>query len=168
MIYTERYLVENISESDRIDLERLFTNSHTRKYLGGVVKIEDLNNKINKIIENSKNVCYLKVMLKDTREFIGLLYLDMHYNGEDKELSYEFLPQYFGKGYAFESINEVLKYFFLKYKISRILAETQVNNKRSIKLLEKLGFTFIKNLERFGEVQVIFMIYREDFLGAKG
>ena len=157
-MFTERCLIENIDERDRAVLEKLFTNQDTRQYLGGIVKEENLEDKIDNLIENSINGSCLKVSLKGTDEFIGLLYLDLHHNGIDKELSYEFLPEYWGKGYAYESIKEFLQHVFNEKRLTRILAETQIKNKNSIKLLEKLGFVLIEEIERFGEKQGIFVL----------
>jgi len=65
----------------------------------------------------------------------------------DVDIGFAFLPQYTGKGYAFEAATAVLTYAKTKLKLKRIVAITAVNNDRSIKLLEKLGFHYEKMVQ---------------------
>jgi len=61
---------------------------------------------------------------------------------EHPDLGFAFLPEAWGKGYAFEAASAVLKHTQDALSLSRILAITNPDNDASIKLLGRLGFQF--------------------------
>lgn len=68
-------------------------------------------------------------------------YVCFHAEGEKYDLGYCFHSAYHGKGYAFESCTEIMKYFAERKNIKTFTAGTAMENIPSRKLLEKLGFT---------------------------
>lgn len=156
MLSSKRCLIKKIKRQDEENIKKLYTSEKVREYLGGIIDGYSLEKKINELIEKD-NKCW-KVVNKKTLEFIGLIGIGKHHDSETQEIFYEFFPEYWGKGYASESINEVIQYIFVEMKLPKILAETQLKNEKSIKLLKTLGFVFVKELERFGEKQGVFEI----------
>ncbi len=69
----------------------------------------------------------------------GLLRRDFH---PDVEIGFAFLPQFRGKGYAFESAAAVMKLGLDTHRLARIVAVTAPHNQDSIKVLERLGLQF--------------------------
>ena len=158
MLETERCILKKIEKDDFEEIKKMYINECVRKYLGGIIQETDLEKKFSKLFEKSLNLNYWKILEKGTDNFLGMIYLDTHYNGINNEISYEFLPQFWGKGYGFETINCVIKYCFDELCLSELLAETQIKNTRSIKLLKKLNFVLTEIVERFGEEQGIFKL----------
>ncbi|WP_425389321.1 GNAT family N-acetyltransferase [Cytobacillus kochii] len=93
---------------------------------------------------------------KHTHHHLGFIALTPHHCEADIEISYQFFPDGWGKGYARETIHEVLVFAFSNLNEQKVVAETQVANKRSCQLLEKLGFTIDCYIDRFGARQVIY------------
>lgn len=60
----------------------------------------------------------------------------------DVDLGYAFLPGFRGAGYAFEAAAAVLRYAEATLKLPRVVAITALDNERSARLLQKLGFRF--------------------------
>lgn len=58
------------------------------------------------------------------------------------DLGFAFLDEFTGRGYAYEACQGVLNYAKNNLQISALLAITMPENKKSIKLLEKLNFVF--------------------------
>ena len=58
------------------------------------------------------------------------------------DIGYALLPQYMGKGYAYETATAVLGYAFGVLKQEKILAITLPENTASVKLLQKLGMQY--------------------------
>ena len=56
------------------------------------------------------------------------------------EVGYSVLPQYQRRGYATEAVSGLLSWAFAHAEVSRVIAETLLDNERSIRLLEKLSF----------------------------
>mgnify|MGYP002626942235 CR=1 FL=1 len=90
--------------------------------------------------------------------FIGIIDIAPYYDGTSKELSYMFLPEYWGQGYAFESIKAVLDYCRKHLKLVRIVSETQTKNERSCALLERLGYKLHDQLIRFDAEQNVYVL----------
>lgn len=67
-----------------------------------------------------------------------------HLDGVD--LGYALLPEYFGKGYAIEATKAVLDYGLRTLGLNRIIAIVLHGNPRSIAILEKLGFSYEKDI----------------------
>ena len=65
----------------------------------------------------------------------------------DVDVGYAFLPQFRGKGYAFEAASAVLEYGNRVFGLKRILAITSLDNAGSIRVLEKAGMKFEREME---------------------
>ncbi len=62
------------------------------------------------------------------------------------DIGFAFLPQYEGKGYAFESAQKIVTIAKRKYHLSKINGITTKENLSSQKLLKKLGLEFVKEI----------------------
>lgn len=87
------------------------------------------------------------VKLKDGNIPIGLCGLIKRDSLEDIDIGFAFLPDYEGKGFAFESCAAILENAKTQFAISRVVAITVKENSRSIQLLEKIGFVFEKFIQ---------------------
>ena len=61
---------------------------------------------------------------------------------EDVDIGFAFLPEFRGKGYAYESASAVMAYGRRTFDLNRLVAITSPDNYDSARLLEKLGFKF--------------------------
>ncbi len=62
------------------------------------------------------------------------------------DIGYAFLPNYTGNGYAYESVSAALHYAKTTLLMPEIFAIVLPGNLPSVKLLDKLGFRFVKQL----------------------
>lgn len=70
---------------------------------------------------------------------------------DDVDLGFAFLPQGRGQGYALEAAEAVLRYAATALGLRRVAAITDLENQRSIRLLERLGLRFTRLLAYPGE-----------------
>jgi [ribosomal protein S5]-alanine N-acetyltransferase len=84
------------------------------------------------------------VSLKEEDLPIGICGLIKRAELEHVDIGFAYLPDYSGRGYAFEAASATLEYAKNSLALTRILAITNQDNIRSIKLLEKLGLQFEK------------------------
>lgn len=84
------------------------------------------------------------VTLKPSLEPIGICGLLKRIQFDDIDLGYAFLPGFWSRGFAFESATAMLEFARTTLGAARTLALVSPENARSIKLLEKIGFTFIE------------------------
>lgn len=60
----------------------------------------------------------------------------------DPDIGFAFLPDFCGKGYARESATAVIAHERTVFGLARLLAVTSIDNRDSIRLLERLDFRF--------------------------
>lgn len=68
------------------------------------------------------------------------------------DLGFAFLPEFEGKGYAFESSKALITWADKKIDYTKILAITLKENRRSISLLQRLGFHLVDEYKKDEEV----------------
>lgn len=148
-INTERLLIRYFEESDSRDLYDYLSKEDVVRYEPyGPYSYEAA---VSETIRRTKDKNFYAVALK-TGKVIGNLYLAKG-DFDTYELGYVFNSDYWGKGYAFESIKALITYAFNNLGVRRIVAMCNPLNERSWKLLEHLTFrregTLIKNLYFF-------------------
>jgi [ribosomal protein S5]-alanine N-acetyltransferase len=157
MLMTKRCELTAISEKDYESIWRLYVDEDVRKYLDGIVDEISFSIRFQMMLESNY---YWTVRLKDTKEFIGLVCLDIGHDMINTEIGYQFLPAYWGKGYAKEVVERVIEYGFHSLKLTTIVAETPTVNERACRLLRRVGMKFEKTLKRFGSEQCMFSIQK--------
>lgn len=155
---TKRCIIQVLKQDDYEDVKKVYFYSRVRQFLGGVVSIERYNASFNEMIKATDESFYLVVRLKNTNDFIGLISIDEHHDGVYKELSYQFVPDFWGNGYALETTKEVINFVSKELNLKGIVSETQVANKASCRLLNKLGMKITDKVYRFNEEQYIFSL----------
>lgn len=144
-IVTERLVLDEICEGDYdfiVALEQIPENK--------VYEMEGVLDR-DKIIEQCKeffderaqlpNNGAVKFIIKLKNETpIGFVSLVCNWEKtREWELGYALLPNYFYKGYAYESSQAVIQYAFEDLKIHKLMAFVNANNHPSLKLLERLN-----------------------------
>ena len=157
IINTDRCCIFNLQQADVEKAVRLFTDDRVRRYLGGTLSVELAVEKLNSWL-NKQNDLYLTVSLLENGGFVGIISVTDHHDGKFKEISYQFLPEFWGKGLGYETISAILDYLKINYGIKELIAETQSRNLGSCRLLKKLGFELCETVFRFGEYQNIYRI----------
>lgn len=84
------------------------------------------------------------VETKEGQKPIGMCGIINRATLDNPDIGFAFLPEYIGRGYGYEIASATLLHAKEKLHLSKIVAITLPNNKNSIGLLEKLGFTFTK------------------------
>ncbi|MGB5383389.1 MAG: GNAT family N-acetyltransferase [Lutimonas sp.] len=95
---------------------------------------------INARADNPRKQFFWKIVLKRHGEFIGVAGLTLSADRFKKgEIYYKILPGYWGKGYATEAAKLLVEIGFNNFELHRIEAGVATQNKRSIRVLEKIG-----------------------------
>lgn len=84
------------------------------------------------------------VELKKGKIPIGMCGIIRRENLADPDIGFAFLPEYTGQGFAFEIASATMKYAKDVLGLPVICAITVANNSSSIKLLNKIGLTFVR------------------------
>lgn len=83
---------------------------------------------------------------KADRVAVGICGLVKRPELDDVDIGFAFLPDYCRQGYAHESAVGVLQLASGRFGLQRIVAITSQDNQPSIRLLEKLAFSYEKNI----------------------
>ncbi|WP_413305938.1 GNAT family N-acetyltransferase [Bacillus sp. 1P10SD] len=158
MFETERCVIRCLQKSDFADVKKLYVNEDVRKYLGGVRPDDSIEVVFDEMLHSSNDSFYWVVSEKHTDDFIGMVSLDPHHDGDYLEMSYQLLPTWWGAGYATEVVQVIINFALDDLNLPKVIAETQIANRPSCRLLEKLGMNLEGTLSRFGAEQAIYSI----------
>jgi len=113
-----------------MDVPRHYSVSDSEKLLQSIE--ESLKN------ENGINWAIIE---KDSNAFIGYIgFIRIFSEHCRAEIGYALKPEYWGKGYMYETINRLVKFGFEEIKLHSIEANVNPMNERSKKVLERVGF----------------------------
>ena len=153
---TKRCRINLLAESDFNEALPLLTDETVRRYLGGPISDESAYQRLKRWTDQPDSI-YYTIRLKDSQTLIGLVDISPHHNAVEKEVSYQFLPEYWGQGYATEILQWILTHCREELQVSSVVSETQSANLRSRRLLERCGYTERERLIRFGKEQIIYV-----------
>src|ERR1044071_7079049 len=88
-----------------------------------------------------------QVELKDSHTPIGMCGLLKREELPQPDVGFAFLPDFWNKGFGYEAAAAVLNDARERLQLNRVLAIVNPDNEASIRLLEKLGFSFERNLK---------------------
>ncbi len=151
ILTTKRLIIRELTLTDaRFVLELLNTPQYIQ-FIGDkkVRSIKDAEANIQERVDSYKSNGFglWLVVLKGSEVPVGTCGLIKRDTLEDVDIGFAFHPNYFNEGYAYEAAKACLHYGYEKLVLSKIVGITDVDNQASIKLLEKLGLQFEKELE---------------------
>ena len=147
---TERLILREITPDDKYGMFELDSDPQVHTYLGNhpISKLSDAESMIQEIRKQyiERGIGRLAVIEKGTNSFVGWSGLklvkevtNMHIDFYD--IGYRFIKNYWGKGYATESVIASLKYGFEELKLATIYGMADVRNIASRNVLKKCGLS---------------------------
>lgn len=155
VVETDRLVLRRLSTDDAEFVLELLNEASFLRFIGdkGVRTLDDARDYILKgpvdSYERFGFGLYL-TLLKESGVPIGICGLLKRESLKDVDVGFAFLPQFWSRGYAFESASAVMAYGRSALGLNRIVAVTNPDNHGSIRVLEKLGLRF-ENMVRLSE-----------------
>ena len=146
-IATDRLRLRCLTNDDWPVLQRILTDPDVRQFLGGPVG-QRLLGKLSASDPGDQQGAFAVV---SDKTMVGMVNIEDE--REDRELSYQFLPEHWGNGYAAEASRAVLDWAWRTTESRSLIAVTQSANVRSLRLLDRLGFVFEKTFIEFDAEQ---------------
>lgn len=147
VIETERLILREMALDDAEFILGLLNQPSFLRHIGdkGVRTLDDardyiLNGPVESYQRNGFGL-YL-VESKESQAPMGICGLLKRETLDDVDVGFAFVPEFWSRGYAFESASAVLAYARDALGLERIVAVVSPGNQASIKLLEKLGLRF--------------------------
>jgi len=154
---TKRLIISQVTETDAPFFVELMNTPSWIKYIGdrNIKSVKDAENYLkNGILKSYKESGYgfYKVAQKiEPDKAIGIAGLVKRKELEYTDIGFGFLPDYEGKGFGYESSLAIMDLAKNRFKLNKICAITNPENKSSIHLLEKLGLSFQKQIKPFDD-----------------
>jgi RimJ/RimL family protein N-acetyltransferase len=105
------------------------------------------------------------VIEKASGDFIGYCGVVRAPDLDFDEVIYAFVPSAWGKGYATEVAEAMIKYVFGVSALDTIYATIAPENKPSQNVADKLGMHFEREWDDNGDIALVYAITREEALG---
>ena len=153
IISTKRLYLREFSTNDIVDLYELNSDPEVLKFTGdepfhSKLEAEEFLN--NYSAYKTTGLGRWAVINKEDHNFLGWCGLKYHPKDRVVDLGYRFKREFWGNGYATEAAQACIDYAFEVKRFSKLVAHAHINNKISHRVLEKLGFSFIKEFDYEG------------------
>jgi RimJ/RimL family protein N-acetyltransferase len=147
ILETERLLLRELTEADAENVYLLNRSPSVTRYVGEPTlanPAEALTILRTRILPQYQlyGVGRWAVVLRDRAEFIGWCGLKYLPEADEYDLGYRFIESAWGKGYATEAAQAVLQHVAARLHDKRIVGKAMLENRGSIRVLEKLGLRF--------------------------
>ena len=165
---TERLVLREITSNDYEDLCRMNGDHEVMKYVGdGSVRTREMMVHEMEMLMSH----YLRhpglgiwaVERKEPREFLGAAGLVYYDNTPEIEVGYRFLKENWNNGYATEAAAALVRYGFETLGLEKIVSSAHVDNRASIRVMEKIGMKYVGNRFHYNATQAYYEITRENF-----
>ncbi|WP_410877539.1 GNAT family N-acetyltransferase [Myroides sp. DW712] len=156
---TERLSLTELHHHDHAFIIEIVNTPGWLKFIGNrnIYSALDAQHYIQNILDDTQFTFWV-VRLKTNQTPLGLVscikrdYLDAH------DIGFAFLPNHMNKGYAKEATTKIIAEFKRTASHQKLYATTLPENKSSIKLLMRLGFTFIKTIHPKDELLNLYVL----------
>lgn len=151
ILETDRFILRQLTVEDAAFIFQLVNDPDWLRFIGdrGVRTLDDARN----YLRNGPLAMYERVGFglylverKSDGVSLGMCGLIKREGLDDVDIGFAHLPQYRAQGYAFEAASAVLAYGRREFGLKRIVAITSLDNEKSIRLLERLGFVFERTI----------------------
>lgn len=161
-ISTPRLILRPAEPSDVSEFTRLWIDPDVRRFLGGPVAEHQLSTYQQHFVGRPN---LFTVVTRQQSTVLGSVSIDpkSRFDGR-REVSYSFLPEHWGQGYAREAVTAVVSWAFdhVPSGDPSVIAVTQEANSRSCRLLEDIGMHLISSFVEWDACQVMYSMQRQD------
>lgn len=160
VVRTPRLLLRPAEPADAAAFTRLWTDTEVRRYLGGPVTGERLEVYRRHF---AGRFGLFAVLDRDTAAVLGSVSVDpVSRFGDRREVSYSFLPEHWGQGYAREAVTAAVDWALahIPGEDPSVVAVTQEANLRSRRLLEAVGMRLEETFVEWDAPQTLYAVRR--------
>lgn len=148
VIFTPRMKLSSVKKIEVDELHQIWIQPEVRKYLWDDLIIpktqtEEIVNQSLSAFRNQKYGLWVARLINE-QAIIGFTGYWQFFDPPQTQLLYGLLSQYWGQGFATEMSQAMVNYGFQEYNFKTIYASTDLDNKASLSVLERLGMKYIK------------------------
>jgi ribosomal-protein-alanine N-acetyltransferase len=164
---TERLLLRPLVKADLDDLHRISNEPLVHRYLWDEEPVS--KDMIEKVIVQSarmfseEGLDLFGICLRSSEELVGFCGFARWEGMEEVELTYELLPELWGRGLVTEAARACLRYAIEEVRLPRVIAGADASNVASLRVIEKLGMKPTGNLNPHAPDVPYYVLYRKNF-----
>ncbi|MGU3373586.1 GNAT family N-acetyltransferase [Chryseobacterium sp. M5A1_1a] len=161
ILETDRFLLRELTVDDAMSFYELNENPKVIQYTGdrSFESVEEAMTFLQNYKDYEENgYGRWAVIDKSNNEFMGWCGLKYDSSKNETDLGFRFFEKFWNRGMATECAIACLKYGLDQLKLKKIVGRAMSENIASIKVLQKLGFTFDKEFDFDGHKGVIYTI----------
>jgi ribosomal-protein-alanine N-acetyltransferase len=170
LIETARLRMRPITLDDVDAIHQIWTDAGVRKYLWDdeVISREETVAVIEKSLKyfHCKGFGLFAVLPIDGERIIGFCGYWFFHEPPQLELLYGIITDQWGKGFAPEAATAMLRLGFEELGFYEVIASTDAPNTASVRVMEKLGMSFLKRQDTEGLDTIYYSIQQKDFSDA--
>ncbi|MET8507732.1 GNAT family N-acetyltransferase [Streptomyces sp. NPDC004787] len=153
---TERLVLRPVRTRDLAAVTRLWTDPEVRRHLGGPVVESVIRIRRQRIVGAPG---FHAVERTADGTVLGLVTVERAARKGETEVSYQFLPEHWGAGYAREAVAAAIERALTE--VPSVVAVTQEANGRSRRLLEAVGMVHAESFVEWDAHQVLYRRRRD-------
>ncbi|MFF0560002.1 GNAT family N-acetyltransferase [Streptomyces sp. NPDC004266] len=150
-LVTERLTLRPVRSADVPAVTRLWTDPEVRRHLGGPVIDSVIRIRQRRIVGAPG---FHAVVRAGDGVLLGLVTVEDGGRDGETEVSYQFLPEHWGRGYAREAVGAAVERAL--ESAPSVVAVTQEANRRSRRLLEAVGLEHAESFVEWDAHQVLY------------
>ncbi|HBY99311.1 MAG TPA: hypothetical protein DEP84_36125 [Chloroflexi bacterium] len=128
----------------------------------------DVENVLNRSLAlRPKGLGWFAAFSEDRDRFVGDAVLQPLAGTGEIEIGYHLVPDAWGKGYATEAAEALLDYGFQALRLPRVVAVALPENRRSLRVLERLGLPYIEDRIHADHLHRYHALTRAEYLAAR-
>lgn len=156
VLTTQRLVLREVKDEDCVDLQLVLSDAEVMRYsVKGVHSQAQIREYITTTQQTYKRLGFGQwIVTTTTGEFVGICGLNKHMVGTEEliHIMYRLAPSQQGKGFATEAVHGVLSYAETALTEAKIHALIEPSNLDSIKVIERAGLVFDRQVEFAGSL----------------
>lgn len=146
-LQSERLHLRKIKMSDSSSLFKIWSDPDVTRFMNisnftDENQAKDMIKLFDELAQDNRATRFAIIELK-SNEIVGSCgFNSIDFENAKAEIGYDIAKPFWGRGYASEAIRSLLDYAFSDLELNRIEAKVEPENVNSIKVLQKLNFTF--------------------------
>ena len=159
IIITERLYLRELNETDYKYFYNLNLDKDVLEYTGDkpFKNLEDAKKFLKNYKPYKKYGCgRWAVIDKKNDTFLGWCGIKFTENLNEYDIGFRFFKKYWGEGFATESAKSCIEYGINNLKINEIVGRAMKENKASIRVLEKIGLEYNRDIDFDGNKGVLY------------
>ncbi|KIL74959.1 GNAT family N-acetyltransferase [Bacillus badius] len=161
-LYTQRLHLRKMTVADSSSLFDIWSDPDVTRFMNidrftNEDQAKEIITYLDALSKDNQAIRFSIIELTSNRIIGSCGYNSLDFQNAKAEIGYDIAKAHWGNGYAPEAILSLVEYAFNSLNLHRIEAKVEPENLNSIKVLEKLNFTFEGTLRQCEKVKETFI-----------